>query len=589
MLVKTVVHQLSEKVNDMADKPVTEAAARVVERLKTEGSMLADDVRLWLSEEGMEPRLVNMVLGQGEKRGSNRWHREGEMLIAGPRPGSKPGPIPRQPDHIPTLEEALDRPTLQGKFQGLLESLNVQESQAQAAATFCFGAFDMENPAEVWQALRECHQIGQPVIKKQIWRLWSKTLRIDPPEALVQEVKSWGSPPPPPPTQGGRKFFVMDGEIVPTTPDDPEGLTMADAARLVSIQRGKNSQEGEGHVVTTLLQQQGETDRKRMEIDAQKTGQPQGESAVVALINQQGEVIRSVLNKPADTSFEVRLDTQRREFEARMETQNQRFMDLMTAQGERHQHMLETVQLNNTHSMEMVKLAMEGNNNRPSFFDQLEEALSSKALEKFLQPPPAAPSMITGPSGTMTLDVYKAIHEMQFKSEGLSLAKQALPELFKMGGDIAEATRQLAASRGHTVEDESPKEPAERPRGPTYIHTTCVVCGQSMTYPASGEFLVCPYCRAPQTTDGRLMVPLERPEEPDQDFDETISAEASGQVPQEVPDAVPHAGQPSEPSTTQESPFLLGSYVLVAAARPAPEEPEEPKPELAPATASSVE
>lgn len=570
----------------MAEVKVPEYADKLEERLKLEGPLNIDDVRLWMTEEGLEQKQINLVLGR--KQSTVKFHRDGDNLIAGPSPNPVGRPLkPRGADAIPTVDEAMDRPTGQSKFQGLLESIGVDESQAKMAANFCFNAFDMENPAEVWQALRECPQVGQPVIKKQVWRLWTKTLRVDVPETLVHEINTWGKAVAPAATQGGRKFFVIDGEVVPTTADDPDGMSMSDAVRLVSIQRGKSPKDeiiGSG-LVSTLLTQQGETDRKRLELDAGRRSPPEGESVTSAVITQFGELVKASLTKPPDTSFESRIDAQRHEFEARMEAQNQRFMDLMGAQGERHEHMLEMVQTNNNHSLELVRLAMEGNNSRPSFFEQIEQFIASGIIEK-LKPAPTPVSMITGPGGTMTLEVYKAMREMDMKGEALSLAKTTVPELIKVAGDMASATRELAASRGDKFED-STEEITE-----TLRQTDCVHCGQNFNYPAGGAFLVCPYCRAPQSADGRLMVPQGPPAQLDQqlEVDGTISHKAIDPGTRESADMVPQAA-PAEVDQQfdqdETSPLLLGSYFITPVSGEPPEEPKGPPPELVPAVAAA--
>ena len=567
-----------------------------------------EDVTAWLNQEDFPSTKIGPVLAWGAKKGARRWHREEDTLIAGPRPATPAAAAlsGRVPGEVPDLEDAQNQPTLKNQFRALMQSVGIEQNHARSAANFCFGSFEMEDPAQIWQALRECLQIGQSGMKKQIWRLWTKHIHVDPPEALTQEIVNWGRVTPPPSAPGGRRFFAIDGQVVPTTPDDPEGMSMADAHRLASLQKGdrpRDEQTG-GGLVTTLLQQQGETDRKRLELDGQRN-RPEGDSVTAAVINQFGEVLKTSLNKPPDTSFETRIDAQRREFEGRMESQNQRFMDLMEAQGERHQHMLELVQTNNTHSLELVRLAMDGNNNRPSFFEQLEQALSNKVLADFLKPPAAPLQMITGPNGTMTLDVYKAIQEMNFKSEALTVAKTSLPELFKVGSDIAAATKELARTRGETVERDSPQS-AQADETQTHSgynqHTDCGHCGQSMTYPTGAEFLICPHCRAPQTADGHLMVPQGAPAEPDQDFDapelgpEPVYSEAVDLKVQEEAEMVPQAppaefGQVFE-EEPEMSPLLFGSYFLEPAGGPTPDPPgrtqdlEEPTPELAPVPAA---
>ena len=544
---------------------VPEYAARLEDRLKLEGPLTIEEISAWLSEEGAEQKQINLVLGYGSARGKKAWHREGETLIPGPRPGGGQ-PVAgrhRGPDSIPTVDEAMDRPTGQSKFQGLLESIGVDESQAKMAGNFCFNAFDMENPTEIWQALRECPQIGQPVIKKQVWRLWTRTLRVDLPDTLVQEVATWGRSQASQPAQVGRKFFALDGQVVPTTPDDPEGMSMGDAHRLASLQKGdrpRDEQAG-GGVVTTLLQQQGETDRERLKLEAQK-GRPEGESVTAAVINQFGELVKSSLNKPPDSSIEARIESQRRESEARAEAQNQRYIDMMERQDERHKHMLDMINQANTHALDLIRLTMEGNNDRPSFIQQLEGALSNKVIADFLKPPAPSTPMITGPGGAMTLETYKAIREMDLKSEALSFAKTTVPDLIKTAVDMTQATRELAASRGHTVDEDQPDDKL------VLMQSDCVHCGQSMEYHAGSAILVCPYCRTPQTADGRLMVP----QGPPADLEEPTTIE--GTVIQKKPEPTLYE-ETEYPSTVEgeESPLLLGSYFLQPAVRPAPQKP----------------
>ncbi len=565
----------------MAEVKVPEYSARLEERLKLEGPLTIDDIRAWLTEEGLEPGQVNLTTGYGYASGRKMYHKEGDTLVAGPRPGGGQ-PVAGRHHAVPELEDAQNQPTLKAQFQGLMESVAIEENQARAASNFCFGTFEMEDPAQIWQALRECLQIGQPGMKKQIWRLWTKHIHIDPPAALVQEVTNWGRNVPLPSAQMGRRVVVIDGEVINTTPDDPEGMTMADAARLVSIQRGKNDQTG-GGMVATLLQQQGETDRKRLEIEAQR-GRPEGESVAAAAINQLGEFVKTVANRPPDTSFETRIESQRREFEARMEAQTQRFLDLMTAQtaaataaaaaaADRSQHQMEMIQTNNTHSLELLHLAMDGNNNQPSIMQQIEAVLTSGLIEK-LKPAPAAPAMFYGADGKgMTLEVYKAIREMDLKSEALAFGKQAIPDVLSTAKDMVQATRELAASRGHTFDDVG-EQPAD---DVVLMQTTCGHCGQVMSYPAGAAFLVCPFCRAPQTPDGRLMVPQTPPAQPDE-------PEPTEAVIQERPDRAPYEEAESPMGEEAEmSPLTFGSYFLEppegpvgVVSTPPPPAPEEP-------------
>ena len=560
----------------MAEVKVPEYGARLEERLKLEGPLATEDIRAWLTEEGLEQKQINMVLGFGAGQGRKMYHKDGDTLVAGVRPGGGQ-PVAgrhRGADAIPTVEEAMDRPTAQSKFQGLLESIGVDEAQAKQAGNFCFNAFDMENPSEVWQALRECPQVGQPVIKKQVWRLWTRTLRVDLPETLVQEVSTWGRTQASQPAQVGRKFFALDGQVVPTTPDDPEAMSLVDAHRLASLQKGDrpNEQAG-GGLVTTLLQQQGETDRERLKLEAQKV-RPEGESVTTEVIKQFGELLNSSLNKPPDTSVDARMEGQRREFELRMEAQNQRFLDMVAAQGERSQHMLEMVQQQNTHSLDLVRQAMEGNNNRPSFFEQLEQALSSKILTDFMRPPAAATS----------LDVYKAMREMDLKGEALSLVKTTVPELIKVGGDMAAATRELAASRGHTIAGDEAQQDDERDQeieapGTVSLHINCLRCATPFSYPSGAKYLLCPHCRTPQTADGHLIVPQPPPGEPKlvSGIDKPAPSQAISEDFGEVETLAPE---------TELSPLLFGTYFMDPPP-PAPEKTEEPRRVLGPVPAGT--
>ena len=440
----------------MVQSQVMQYVGRLEEKLTAEGSMKVDAVKQWLVEEGLPPQRTGFVMGQGAKQGAHKWYREGDTMFPGPRPGTPPRtpPVHFRSTHgaadIPTVDEAMDQPTAQSRFQALMQSIGVDESQAKMAANFCFNAFDMDKPGEVWQALRECPQVGQPVIKKQLWRLWTRNLEVEIPDTLVQQVNTWGQPQAAQASHAARKFFAIDGKVVPTTPEDPEGMSMTDAVRLASYQRTDNPKEEQtsGGVIATMIQQQGETERKRMEIEAQKSQRPEreGDSVAAAAIHEQGELVRSILNKPPDTSLEGRMDSQRREFDAKMEARDQRFLDFMERTQENNKSMLEMVQTENRHTMELLRLTMEGNNSRPSIITEIEEVLASGLIEK-LRPQPAASPMIAGPDGKgmMTLDVYKAINEMEFKREAITLAKETLPKVIEMGFDAAEATRRLAA------------------------------------------------------------------------------------------------------------------------------------------------
>ena len=572
----------------MADSVVTEYGKKLEARLKIESPQTVDDVKLWLAEEGVEPQNFGLILAFGAKNGARKWYQQDGSLYAGRRPGATVEPTPRRTKTVPDLEDAQNQPTLKDQFRGLMESVGIEENQARAASNFCFGSFEMEDPAQIWQALRECLQIGQPGMKKQIWRLWTKTIRVDPPEALVQEI--WGRAGLPP-TQV-RRYVAIDGEVIPTIADDSEGLPMADAARLASIQRG-NNQKGEqtgGGLVTTLLQQQGETDRKRLDLEAVKA-RPEGESLAAAAINQLGDLVKASLTKAPDTSFETRIEAQRREFESRMESQNQRFLDLMDRQGERQQHMLEMVQTQNTHALDMIKQSMDGSNNQPSLLRQLEEFASSSIFEKLTKPAPAPVSMIAGPDGKgmMTLEVYKAMNEMEFKAQSLTLAKDNFPRLLNVLGDMNTATKQLAASRGHTLEDATVTE-APPPGEPTLMHTTCVHCRQSLSYPTGATFLVCPYCQVPQTAHGQRLVPQEGEVEV-----ENIGATDLIGEPSKAMLEPPAEGSDQlmvRPATPTEVSLLgLEAYSLVPASTPPPAQPETApeapdQPELLPVTAS---
>lgn len=495
---------------ELTESEVIEYTKKLKAKLREEGDLPEDMVRGWLEDEGLSAGQINLVFGQGSRRGKYDYYKEDGWIYPGPRPGvdiptlPTPTPSPVTSNNVPASIEAMEDP--KDQFAQLAIEIGIPEAKAKQAAHFCFNSFDMIDPKEAWKA------IGRTQIPRQqrnnIWTTWMSFNHIEVPEDhnLFPRSPETQSPPVQDSSVNAPSFLAIDGEIERVENNDPAGVSHGQALLQAKLQveRGRPMESAAPPatgMLEELIRQQGATDRKRMELEASK-------AEPVVQQNNGGFDIQGFMALQ-QAMFE-------RQREVDMTASDRRAQDAERA----HERMLELITTQHAQHLDILQQQPD----QPSFLEQAEEVLTSKLFDKILNPPVAVAPGVTvklpGDGGEISLDAYERLQNINNRNTALVTAREALPELIEVGREIlAERKEEKARERA-----EVGKRPPELQ--PEYFEGKCVECGLVVVFQTPNGFQ-CPTCETYQTRDGQIV-----------------------QVPEAAQEAAQEPAQ--EPETTQE-------------------------------------
>ena len=470
----------------VSSKERTQALQELVEE---RGGMPFEEATQWLAEQGDEN--PNGTVGNLIRWGHLHKADDGTTLLLGKGPEKKPaqtrapsGEPPAQVD-IAALEDPADQ------MEAIARQLAIPPRAARAIATYVTKSFDVDNPEQVWNALKEVTEIG-PSQRKRLWRTWTSWRGAEPPEELVhrveqeavQEAKGAARGDGAQPT---RRFVAVNGEVVPTDPDDPGGMAFSQALQQAQLQIQGRTQ-GDGGLPAVLVTEMGANTRHTLDLMSRDRGDGAGAEARLA---------RELM--------ETRIENVRTEFTGTLE---------LIRQSQ------ETQARELSGAINGLAKSLENKDPPKTWVDQMFEqvpGLKDRFQRLFEPPVPATDSGVRinlpeikdgegNPIG-VDLDSYERLENVRIKRDALSFARQQMPGFFR-------TAERMTRSWDRMVEQGQVGGQAE-----DTVETDCIECGLKLTYKKGSEAFQCPKCRTIQTPDrqavtrGRSKGTEEKPEQ----------------------------------------------------------------------------
>lgn len=546
-----VVESESLATEDLAppkEAAVTVMGRRLKELIQEHGSLTFDQVRDWIIEnyQGVKPLgegYINLVASYGYSGNRKYWHKtkteDGTaLLVLGPKPSvrsGEDGTLPSPP--LPPLDDASRNALedLQKQFQVLGEKLGISVKAAASAAEYVTRNYDLYSPEAVWNGLRQCTQVF-PAQRKLWWTTWMNHTNTEVPPELTAMVnrsatqqfdgKSGASG-----AGSGaqsRRWLAIDGDVLATYLEDPEGMTMSEARILAADQRQRQRErmgampaERDESTVITLLHEQGETERARLALSQPTTATGTGD--LQTLMHLQDARIEA-LRKESDARIEsirkeaeVREEARSSEGALREEMRTKELTGHLERMQRDNQHVVEMLNQSHKHELEAMTAAIERFDSRKSsnFVTELDSVipgLGTRMVEKLLSPGPAV-----------------ADPDIELKREALQIARESLPGLFQVGHDIAQATDRLARAqyeqrtqyeqeerRTQYEQEQEELRVQEELEAQAHVVLPCVGCGvAAITQPPPGvEIVICPTCHLVQSLSGVVYAPVSQVQGP---------------------------------------------------------------------------
>lgn len=487
----------------MAVNPVKENAAKFSEYLESVGDLPLLDAEKWVRDnwDGDPPEresVYSLVTAWGYRGKNKLWRREGDNLVWGFKQSGESG----KREEVET-EPALGDPKDQFAAVGI--SLGIAERYARSTASYVAESYDIWDPAQVWEALKECTDVNIAQ-RKRWWKTWCSKIQAEVPSELQGEINKTPETPGRPDTRGKKLFFVEDGRLIPTSSDDELGVSFSEAYRMAQLERAQPQPSGEGPLVA-LLQESGKTERARMELEASRHSGAHPES-----------------------DMEAKIENLRRESEARIESLRRENDLHLKLQAQQFEHMFSTREAEQRHQLEMINKNLERIVNRPQednsdivgklnkSFPGLGEIVAS-AVRNMIAPQ-TSPSIIKiDGQGDMSLDAYERIEALKDRREMIRVAKDTIPDLLQMGKDWAEAKKRMSVEKQTEDLGQGSLPQGPLPQGPDQSASQssvpqegmCVACKLPVYF--MGSAFQCPRCQVIQTADGvvakRVVTPME--------------------------------------------------------------------------------
>lgn len=546
----------------MPSSKTNELIASFTNLLRDNEVMHKDEARKWVldnasPELGMDDRKANMILsfGYNKAKKQNIWHKEGDYLVWGPRGESNGNGAditraipPLQASVVPVSAYAqenghgsppnsalpastglvnnvdisvFDDPQEQFAITGKM--VGIQRVAAEKAAYYVAHVADLFDPTAVWKALSECAYLI-PSARTLWFNTWVKHIEKTVPDNILDDVtRNMPGPGEIGPTgrtvnKGAKLWTVLNGQPVPTTPDDPTGVSFREAIQWADVDTQRRErrqpapipQSGEpglSGVLSTMISEQGATERKRMEVSQVTQPKDTGPSSLDTMLKFQQSMLESQTN-----TTNARLDSNTQLFTARMEAMQQRSDALIEKVMENSRALAEKQEAENRHQREMAQqqheYAMEklttlyersqqtGPTNPFAMLDEWFPGLGKTMIDK----------MINGDK--TDLETYKARDEIERKRQLVDLGAQYLPQVIQLGRDMVEATNRVAAASQQQAPQQRQTSPQPSPvLPPSKYNKSCTKCGILLTVDIDSEAFICPSCHTPQTPSGDIIIP----------------------------------------------------------------------------------
>ncbi|MFQ6031251.1 MAG: hypothetical protein ACE5Q6_27635, partial [Dehalococcoidia bacterium] len=386
----------------MATTAETQALARQLKSKLEESSPLSEEeIRQWLTGEGLTPQQAVLLINRGIGRRWRWWHRDEGYIFLGPKP-VEPADDTGPPEEASAISDTSQR------IYELAVAIGIPDQKAKPLSAYMGRTYDCNNPEIFWQGLLET---GLPPNDRQrLWKSWISSIGATAAPELEARIKTekpvlgpYQSPDQKAQTLDDR-YVAYNGQVLKVAPNDPEGRTHVQALRVAEAQKApiRSQEDAIGPLLVTVTKEQAETDRKRMEIEAQARKE-QAEAAKAGSGNQ-GITMTELMAIMTRQSEQAEAAAERRSREERERADRRREEDKAAADAHRqvldqaHQNAMDM--MNRQHQMQIEMLTSPG----PSPLEQIKEVLMDKVVQSLLSPP-QTPQLMPGGEG-LTLEVW---------------------------------------------------------------------------------------------------------------------------------------------------------------------------------------
>lgn len=485
--------------------PVAERAEQLREWIHGVGSVPMAEVTAWFEKEKVPGQYRGLILGYGT--GKKRWwKKQGDSLVPDSGSSTGAGPAPPSAGLLPSPFVAVDPSTLESprdQLEAVAVQLGIAPRPAAAMANYLSQSYDLANPESLWSGLMEVPEVN-PSLRKRFWRTWVSFLGIPVPPALATAVEKQtqaavaGYSPNSNGAKPARRFIAVNGEVLPTEPDDDGGgLSFAQALQAAQLQMsGRLQPDDSKDVIIAVLHEMSEDRRAQQDhaLERERMAMERAESGV----------------RPSDGTdgMQRQVDLMMKLIDASSSAARDQFsaaLDLIRLQNE-HQ----TARL--TDMLDRLGGQLAGRTKNP--FAELDEVLpgvGQRLLNSILDP--AKPVGVTlrlpgivgenGQPAAVDLDTYERIRNMERRDLAMKELAGAAPKLLAIGERLARAIER--SSNEGSVTDGSDATGVDSGLGPQVHRTSCVTCGIELLHSGRAKALLCPGCKTVQTVDGTVL------------------------------------------------------------------------------------
>lgn len=317
------------------------------------------------------------------------------------------------------------------------------------------------------------------------------------------------------PESGNRRnrYLAVDGQVVVTDPQDPDGLPFTEATSLAALHRQQRRESSdhaqEDSLLETVFKEGQATQREMMKMQGGSRSDLSG-----ILEAQRGEAqarMDAMMERLAamDREHEVRLQM--------MQKEGANHLELLLKQQELQQKQwelqLDLVKQQHSHELEMLQLRLD--QEAPDPWGAADQALPGikkhigDIIGRAFSPPQSQPQYVIklGENNEVPFEVFEKMENLQLKRRFVDQAMSIIPDFVAAGRMAAEQTRDDAplpaassppAAPRQAVPAATPPPAPSAPAGPNRVQASCTQCGMAVNLEPGTRAFRCPNCQTMQ-------------------------------------------------------------------------------------------